>query len=177
MRTQLSALLTSSLLLAPLLTIAQTSEILFQRVAPMAEFSLSELQTYTQHYFQNEEYSAVVNPVLIANPDSTSFRFPRQFMLYNHSTLRHPVGLVTYRATVDLEEKQIRYSADSIFFQSYSRNRYSRYVPDNIPPVSFERWQPTWQEKQSEDFNAQIETVLEAHFQEIIDVLEQKKSH
>ena len=155
---------------------ARTSEMLFQRVAPMAAFSLSELKTYTHHYFQTEEYSAVEEPTLTANPDSSSFQFPQQFMLYNRSVLKHPVGLVTYRATVDLKEEKIRYSADSVYFQSYSRNRYSRYVPDNIPPVPLKKWEGTLQEKQSERYNAQIETTLETHLQQIIDALEQKKT-
>jgi hypothetical protein len=177
MKTPPLALLAISLFFTLVLMSARISEALFQRVVPMAAFSLSELKTYSKQHFQNEDFTSVEDATLTANPDSTTFQFPQQFMLYNRSMLKHPIGLITYRATVELKEEKLRYSADSVYFQSYSRNRYSRYVPDNIPPVPLERWQQTWQDKESERYTAQIETTLETHLQELIDAIQQQKAN
>lgn len=176
MKTWSLTLFVISAAFSTLLMGAQMSEVLFQRVVPMATFSLSNLKTYTQQHFQNEEYTSVDEPVLEVNADSTSFQFPQQFMLYNRSMLKHPIGLVTYRATVDLKEEKIRYSVDSVFFQSYSRNRYSRYVPDSKPPLSLKEWKQTWQEKEGDRFAAQIEATIENHLQGLIKAIQQQKT-
>ncbi len=96
-----------------------------------------------------------------ANADSTQFTFVDEFLLYNRKAVKHPLGEVIYRTTVDLKEGKYRYTADSAFFQEYRRNRYSRYVPSRHSPVAWEQVQPTFSDKEQQ----RVHQTLDARFQ------------
>lgn len=153
----------------------QLNQSYFQRVVPMTAFSLSQLKSYTNQHFQSEGYTQSEDSTLIVGADSASFQYPQQFMLYNRSALKHPVGLLMYQATVELKEEKIRYSADSIFVQNYIRNRYSRYVADNKSPQPLSEWQQRWRDKQQDRLNQQIEKSFEEQLQQVIDAIQQQK--
>ncbi|MEQ9439181.1 MAG: hypothetical protein RIG62_09030 [Cyclobacteriaceae bacterium] len=147
----------------------------FQKVVPMPAFSLSQLRSYSQRYFQHEDFMEDSEPLYTANADSTSFQYPQQFMVYNRSALKHPVGSITYRATIDLKDEKIRFTTDSVYFLPYVRNRYSRYVPENSPPMPLSEWQQQWSGKQGERFQTQIETKLEEHLQAFVVYVQEQK--
>ncbi|WKN40898.1 hypothetical protein [Tunicatimonas pelagia] len=155
---------------------AQLNQVYFQQVVPMTAFSLTQLKSYTQQYFQSEDYTQSEDSALVISVDSTSFRFPQQFMLYNRSALKHPVGLLTYRATVDLKEGKLRYAADSIYVQNYTRNRYSRYVADKNSPQLLSEWLPKWRDKQQDQLEEQIQASLEDQLQQLVDALHRQKT-
>ena len=165
-----------AVLLTLLLSSSQLNETYFQQVVPMTAFSLSQLQDYTKQYLKSEEYTSVDDAILVANADSTMFQYPQQFMLYNRSVLKHPLGLVSYQATIDLKEEKFRYSADSVYVQNYIRNRYSRYVADNKAPRPFSEWKTRWAKKQQARLEEQIHEGIEAHLQQVVDALQQQKA-
>ncbi len=155
---------------------AQLDQLYFHRVVPMTAFSLSQLRTSTYQYFQSEDYSQSKDSTLTINTDSTSFQYPQQFMLYNRSALKHPIGLLTYQSTVDLKEEKLRYVADSVYVQNYTRNRYSRYVADNEPPQPLSTWLQQWRDKQQTRLEQQIQESLEGQLQQLVNSLQQQKA-
>lgn len=85
-----------------------------------------------------------------ANADSTQFVYDSDFLLYNRKSVKHPLGEITYRTTIDLKEGRFRYVADSAFFQQYRRDRYSRYVPARNASVAWEQARPNFSKKEQQ---------------------------
>lgn len=140
----------------------------FQKVVSLPTFSLTQLRSFSLSYLTGEQFTDRHQHSFRANADSTTFTYQEEFMVYNRSVLKHPVGKVSYRATLDLKEEKIRYSSDSVFFREYFRNRYSRYVPANKPPITLGDWKRQWTGKQPKQFQSQLESSMEKHLQDLI---------
>ena len=125
---------------------------------------LAELRRSTIAYLQaaDQEKSKRHRNQWRANADSTQFTFDSDFLLYNRKAVKHPIGQVTYRTTVDLKEGKYRYTADSAFFQEYHRNRYSRYVPSRRHPVAWEQAQLELSEKEQQRAYRTLDTQFQA---------------
>ena len=124
----------------------------YQEVVTVAERSIAQLRNVTVQYLQavDKEKPKKQRGQWQANPDSTQFTFCGDFLLYNRKTVKHPLGEITYRTTIDLKEGKYRYTADSVFFQAYQRNRYSRYVPSRQPAVAWPQAQVGFSEKEQQ---------------------------
>lgn len=107
-----------------------------------------------------------------ANADSTQFTFTADFLIYNRKAVKHPLGEVTYRTTVDLKEGKYRYTADSAFFQAYRRNRYSRYVPSRQSAVAWAQAQANLSDKERQ----RVHQVLDARFQSFREFMQSHSS-
>ena len=136
----------------------------YQEVVTVAERSVSQLQTGAIHYLQalDEEKRKKQRGKWRANADSTQFTFDSNFLLYNRKTVKHPLGEITYRTTIDLKEGKYRFTADSVFFQPYRRDRYSRYVPSRQPAVSWWQAQSDFSEKEKQRVLASLSTRFQA---------------
>lgn len=154
----------------------QLSSTYLQKVVPMPTFTLPELRSYAQDYFQSEAFTDTHDDTtfLISN-DSSSYQFHSQSMIYNRSVLKHPVGQITYRTTIDLKEEKIRFTTDSVYFLEYTRNRYSRYVPVNTSPIPLSDWEESWSRNESQKFPVQLEAAINEHHQAFVHFLEKKK--
>ena len=135
----------------------------YQEVVTVAEQSLDQLQGNTKRYLQalDKEKRKKQRGQWQANTDSTAFMFDSNFLLYNRKTVKHPLGEIAYRVTIDLKEGKYRYTADSVFFQSYRRNRYSRYVPSRQPATAWSKAQLDFSEKERQ----RVLASLDAQFQ------------
>lgn len=166
------AMLRSSLLLVLVgtLTSASVSIVpLYQEVVTAVQ-SVDQLRKGTITYLEalDEEKPKKQRGQWQANADSTQFTFTADFLLYNRKAVKHPLGQLTYRTTVDLKEGKYRYTADSAFFQEYRRDRYSRYVPSRASPVAWEQAQPTLSDKERQ----RIHQVLDTRFQAFREFME-----
>ena len=136
----------------------------YQEVVTVAELSLDQLRNNTVAYLcaLDEEKRKKQRGKWKANADSTQFIFDCNFLLYNRKTVKHPLGEVTYRTTIDLKEGKYRYTADSVFFQEYRRDRYSRYVPSRQPAVSWLEVQSDFSEKEKQRVLVSLSTRFQA---------------
>lgn len=132
----------------------------YQEVVTVAELSLSQLRSNTVAYLHvlDQEKRKKHRGEWQADTDSTQFTFNSNFLLYNRKTVKHPLGEITYRTTIDLKEGKYRYTADSVFFQEYRRDRYSRYVPSRRPASSWLEVQSDFSEKEKQRVLASLST-------------------
>ena len=135
---------------------------LYQEVVTAVQ-SVGQLRKGTVHYLEAlyEKKSKKQRGQWQANTDSTQFVFTADFLLYNRKAVKHPLGQITYRTTIDLKEGKYRYTADSAFFQEYRRNRYSRYVPSRRSPVAWEQAVASFSDKEKQ----RIRQTLAARFE------------
>lgn len=136
----------------------------YQEVVTVSEQSLGQLRNNTVAYLRalDEEKRKKQRGKWQAGTDSTQFTFDSNFLLYNRKTVKHPLGEVTYRTTINLKEGKYRYTADSVFFQEYRRNRYSRYIPSRQPAVSWLEVQSDFSEKEKQRVLAILSTRFQA---------------
>ena len=115
----------------------------YQEVVEVGELPLAQLRQHTVAYLEavDKEKPKRQRGQWQANADSTQFFFTDDFLLYNRKSVKHPVGAITYRTTIDLKAGKYRYTADSAYFKKYDRNRYSRYVPSRGPAVVWKQAQ------------------------------------
>ena len=136
---------------------------LYQEVVTAPAQSVEQLRSATKQYLAalDKEKPKKQRGQWQANADSTQFAFADEFLLYNRKAVKHPLGQITYRTTIDLKEGKYRYTADSAFFQEYQRNRYSRYVPSRRSPVAWEQAAINFSDKEQQ----RIRQTLEARFE------------
>ena len=137
---------------------------LYQEVVATAGQSVDQLRSHTQHYLHalDQEKRKKQRQQWQANADSTTFTFDTHFLLYNRKTVRHPLGEITYRTTIDLKAGKYRYTADSVFFQAYRRDRYSRYVPSRQPAVAWSEALPDFSAKERQRVLVFLRTQFQA---------------
>ena len=146
----------------------------YQEVVTVGDLPLDQLRRSTVAYLRavDQEKPKRHRHRWHANVDSTTFTFDSDLLLYNRKAVKHPLGEVTYRTTIDLKVGKYRYTADSAYFREYRRNRYSRYVPSRRPPVAWERAQLELSEKEQQrvyrTFNTRFQALrnfMQAHIQ------------
>lgn len=117
-----------------------------------AELPLAELRRGTVAYLHavDNEKPKRQRGEWQANADSTQFTYESDFLLYNRKAVKHPIGEITYRTTIDLKDGKYRYTADSAYFQAYRRDRYSRYGPSRGPAVAWETVRPELSDKEQQ---------------------------
>lgn len=149
------------LLFILLLTIAATLPFaLFQEVVEAPTHPLTNLRQYTKLYL-NE----TAEDQWQANTDSSQFTAENDLLLYNRRSVKHPVGQITYRITIDLKEGKYRYTVDSAFFKAYERDRYSRYVPARGPAVPYEKAKLTFASQERARYEKQLLEKISSRFQ------------
>ena len=149
------------LLVFLLFTIAATLPFaLFQEVVETPTHPLTNLQQYTKQYLDE-----TAEDQWQANADSSHFTAENDLLLYNRQGVKHPIGQVTYRITIDLKEGKYRYTVDSAFFQAYERNRYSRYVPARGASVPYEQAKLTFASKERARYEKQLLEKISSRFQ------------
>ena len=136
---------------------------LYQEVINTPAQSVEQLRSATKQYLTtvDDEKPKKQRGKWRANADSTRFTFTTDFLLYNRRAVKHPLGQLTYRTTLELKEGKYRYTADSAFFQEYRRNRYSRYVPSRHAPVAWAQAQLALSDKEQQ----RVRQALDTHFQ------------
>ena len=137
---------------------------LYQEVVTAPAQSVEQLRSATKQYLAalDKEKPKKQRGQWQANADSTQFTFADEFLLYNRKAVKHPLGQVTYRTTIDLKEGKYRYTADSAFFQEYRRDRYSRYVPSRRSPVAWEQAVASFSDKEQQRVHQTLEARFEA---------------
>ena len=157
-----SNMLRYALLLSFLLsTIAATLPFaLFQEVVETPAHPLTNLRHYTKLYLDE-----TAEDQWQVNADSFEFTAQNDLLLYNRQSVKHPVGQVTYRLTIDLKEGKYRYTVDSAFFQAYERNRYSRYVPARGAAVPYEEAKLSFDTKERAQYEKQLLEKISSRFQ------------
>ena len=140
----------------------------YQEVVEVGELPLAELRRSTIAYLRaaDEEKPKRQRKQWHADADSSTFTYEGTFLLYNRKAVKHPIGEVTYRTTIDLKQGKYRYTADSAYFQEYRRNRYGRYVPSRSRPVAWEQARQPLSEKEQQRAYRALTTRFQAlqHF-------------
>ena len=144
-----------------LFTIAATLPFaLFQEVVEAPTHPLTNLRQYTKLYLDE-----TAEDQWQASADSSQFIAQNDLLLYNRQSVKHPVGQVTYRITIDLKEGKYRYTVDSAFFRAYERNRYSRYVPTRGAAIPYEEAKLTFPSKERSRYEKQLLEKISGRFQ------------
>ena len=135
---------------------------LYQEVVTAVQ-SVDQLRHGTVQYLEalDDEKPKKQREQWQANADSTQFVFTADFLLYNRKAVKHPLGQITYRTTIDLKEGKYRYTADSAFFQEYRRDRYSRYVPSRRSAVAWERAVTNFSDREKQRIRQTLATRFE----------------
>ena len=170
-------LLLLSLVTVVLVAAIQPVNSLLQEVVAVDELPLAELRRSTVAYLRaaDEEKPKRQRGQWRANADSSTFTYEADFLLYNRKAVKHPIGEVTYRSTINLKEGKYRYTADSAYFQEYRRNRYSRYVPSRSRPVAWEQAKQQLSEKEQQRAYRTLSTRFQA-FQNFVEAYVQVAS-
>lgn len=114
-------------------------------------------------YKEVTEYFSAASNVLLDSTDMVAGSGSLKIYNYLVGAVKNPAGEVSFRFRVDVKHEKLRYTMDSIWFQSWRKDRYGRYHPDDEPvPVVTEdfRFSRTVLKKIRTQLTAYIDDVL-----------------